>query len=99
MNTQRRQKETGDGPPSPAPLFIRWLKLVFASVLIAGGIYLAPNLERLPWIGQRIVVLRESGINVGAWYYDDVEQYFEAEQYIREKRGLDYPDRHTVTDK
>jgi hypothetical protein len=42
--------------------------------------------ERLPKVGKQVSVLRESGINVGAWYYDDVEEYFEAEEYIRYKR-------------
>jgi hypothetical protein len=55
--------------------------------VLAALLYLAPNLERLPGLGQRIQVLRESGINVGAWYYDDVEQYFEAEEYVRKKLG------------
>jgi hypothetical protein len=67
------------------------MKLILIFALLAMGLALAPNLERLPVVGSRITDLRESGINVGAWYYDDVQEYFEAEQYVREKRGLDYP--------
>jgi hypothetical protein len=82
-----KYKNTGDGQPSPALPLRRWLRLAGALVLLAAFIYLAPNLERLPGIGQSIQDLRESGINVGAWYYDDVEQYFEAEEYVRKRLG------------
>lgn len=82
---------TGDGLPSPVSLFRRWLRLLLAFALIALASYLVPGVEKLPYVGPEIKALRESGIEVGAWYYDDVEQYFEAERYIREKRGLDYP--------
>ncbi len=85
------KQDTGAGQPSPVSLFRRWLRLLLALSLIALASYLVPELEKLPYLGQRITALRESGIDVGAWYYDDVEQYFEAERYIREKRGLDYP--------
>ncbi len=67
------------------------MKLILIFALLAMGLALAPNLERLPGVGARITDLRESGINVGAWYYDDVQEYFEAEAYIREKRGLNSP--------
>ncbi|MFP4400224.1 MAG: hypothetical protein ACLFN6_05445 [Desulfonatronovibrio sp.] len=87
-----KSKPAGDGPPSPASLTSRWLRLLLAAFLIILAIYLAPNLERIPYLGDRMITLRESGIDVGAWYYDDVEEYFEAERYIREKRGLDYPE-------
>lgn len=69
------------------------MKLLLVFILIAACARLAPNLERLPLIGSVISVLRKSGINVGAWYYDDVEEYFEAEKYIREKLHPDYPER------
>lgn len=82
----------GGGTSSPASLFRGWMRLILIFGLLAACLYLAPNLERLPIVGSRIAVLRESGIDVGAWYYDDVKEYFEAEAYIREKRGLDYPD-------
>lgn len=84
-------KPAGDGKPSPVSLKKRWLRLLTAALLLILAVYLVPNVEKLPVIGQRIITLRESGIEVGAWYYDDVEKYFEAEQYIRDKRGLDYP--------
>lgn len=84
-------KPAGDGKPSPDSLFRRWTRLIIAFLLIALAVYLAPGLEKLPGVGDRITMLRESDIEVGAWYYDDVKKYFEAEKYIREKRGLDYP--------
>ena len=82
-----KHKHTGDGQPSPVSPYRRCLRLAVALSILAAFLYLAPNLERLPGLGQRIQVLRESGINVGAWYYDDVEQYFEAEEYVRKKLG------------
>lgn len=82
-----KHNHTGDGLPSPVSPLRRCLRLAIALSVLAALLYLAPNLERLPGLGQRIQVLRESGINVGAWYYDDVEQYFEAEEYVRKKLG------------
>ena len=84
-------KPAGDGKPSPESLFRRWARLIIAFLFIVLTVYLAPNLEKIPGVGDQITTLRESDIEVGAWYYDDVEKYFEAEKYIREKRGLDYP--------
>lgn len=80
-------KQAGDGQPSPVSIFKRCLRLAVAILLLAGFIYLAPHLERLPGVGQTIQVLRESGIDVGAWYYDDVDEYFEAEEYVRDRLG------------
>lgn len=82
-----QHQQTGDGQPSPVSLGRRWLRLAGALALLAAFIYFAPNLERLPGVGQPIKDLRESGINVGAWYYDDVEEYFEAEEYVRKRLG------------
>ncbi len=81
------KNQTGGGQPPPVSHFRRWMRLVLAFLLLAGFIYLAPNLERLPVVGQTIQTLRESGINVGAWYYDDVEEYFEAEKYVQDRLG------------
>ncbi len=78
-------KQTGGGEPSPVSFSRRLLRLAVAVSLLVAFIYLAPNLERLPVVGQTIQVLRESGIDTGAWYYDDVEEYFEAEEYVRER--------------
>jgi hypothetical protein len=82
-----QQKNSGDGQPSPVSPFRCWLRLAGALLLLAAFISLAPQLERLPGVGQSIQALRESGINVGAWYYDDVEEYFEAEEYVRKRLG------------
>lgn len=82
-----RHKQAGDGQPSPASSLTPWLRLAAAIGLLAAFMAFAPKLERLPGVGQRIEVLRESGINVGAWYYDDVEEYFEAEEYVRKRLG------------
>lgn len=84
-------KSTGGGKPPPVSKVKGWARLIFAAMLIVLAVYLVPNVERLPLIGDRITALRESDIEVGAWYYDDVKKYFEAEKYIREARGLDYP--------
>ncbi len=75
------------GGPSlpPASRAVRWRRFIIAVVLLACFIWAAPMLERIPVVGEKIADLRESGINVGAWYYDDVEEYFEAEDYIRDK--------------
>ncbi|MFP4285293.1 MAG: hypothetical protein ACLFQG_07045 [Desulfovermiculus sp.] len=82
-----QHQHTGDGQPSPVSLLRRWLRLAGALILLAAFIYFAPHLERLPGVGQSLKDLRESGINVGAWYYDDVEEYFEAEEYVRKRLG------------
>lgn len=78
---------TGDGQPSPVPLKKRLVRFLVAILLVMGFIYVAPNLERLPGIGHTITVLRESGIDTGAWYYDNVEQCFEGMEFVRERRG------------
>lgn len=84
------QQQTGDGGPPPVCLKKRISRFLVAVILIVGFIYLAPNLERLPCsIGETITVLRESGIDVGAWYYDDVEECFEGMDFVREKRNLE----------
>jgi hypothetical protein len=67
----------------------RIARFAVAVFLVAGFIYLAPNLERLPGgIGHTITVIRESGISTGAWYWDNVEQCTEGMKFIREKREL-----------
>ena len=85
-NSDNNIKPAGDGKPSPVPFRKRLARFAVAVFLVAGFIYLAPNLERVPGIGQTITILRESGIDVGAWYWDDVEQCFEGMEFIREKR-------------
>ncbi len=84
---EANSKQTGGADTPPVSLCRRWLRLAFAALLLLAFIYLAPNLERLPVLGSTIQTLRESGINVGAWYYDDVDQYFEAEEYVRDRLG------------
>ncbi len=89
MYNQKRQT-AGDERPSPAPLKKRIMRLAIAVFLVAGFIYLAPNLEYLPGgVGHTITVIRESGIDTGAWYYDNVEECFEGMDFVREKRGLE----------
>ncbi|MGM0646381.1 MAG: hypothetical protein ACQESV_08310 [Thermodesulfobacteriota bacterium] len=61
----------------------RWLRFLLVIGGLAVAIHFAPAVERLPLVGKQVTVLRESGVNVGAWYYDNVEEYFEAEEYIK----------------
>ncbi|MDF1592941.1 MAG: hypothetical protein P1P89_15600 [Desulfobacterales bacterium] len=68
---------------------MRWLKLFLVAMVIGACAYLGSSLERLPLVGSAITTLRESGISVGAWYYDDVEEVFEAMDFIRETLGRD----------
>ncbi len=92
LNQTDREKRAGDGQPSPAPLKKRLARLLVAVFLVVGFIYLAPNLERLPGgVGNTVTVLRESGIEVGAWYWDDVKQCFEGMDFVREKRETEAP--------
>lgn len=85
-----KRHTAGDGPPPPAPLKKRIIRLVIVVFLVAGFIYLAPNLEYLPGgVGHTITVIRESGIDTGAWYYDNVEECFEGMAFVKEKRGLE----------
>ena len=80
-------KQPGGGQPSPVSIKKRWIRFFLAVFLVAGFVYLAPNLERLPGgVGHTISVIRESGIDTGAWYWDDVEQCFDGMEFIREKR-------------
>ena len=88
----RKQGLAGDEAPSPAapPLAKRLLRLALAVLLVTGFVYMAPNLERLPGgVGETITIIRESGIDTGAWYYDDVEQCFEGMDFVRERRGTE----------
>ena len=90
------RQPTGGGRPPPVSLFRRWMKLLLVFILIAVSVRLAHNLERLPLIGSAISDLRKSDIDVGAWYYDDVKEYFEAEKYVREKLHPNYPKRRKI---
>ena len=88
----RKQGLAGDEALSPAapPLGKRLLRLSLAVLLVTGFVYMAPNLERLPGgVGETITIIRESGIDTGAWYYDDVEQCFEGMDFVRERRGTE----------
>ena len=88
-NQQKTGRDTGDETAPPVSLPKRLVRFFAAVLLVAAFVYLAPELERLPGnIGQTITVLRESGIDVGAWYYDDVEECFEGMEFVREKRNL-----------
>ena len=87
MSNNNTIKQTGDGKPSPVSLRKRMTRFIVAIFLVVMILYLAPNLERIPGgIGHTITVLRESGIDTGAWYWDDVDQCFEGMDFIREKR-------------
>ncbi|ACV68507.1 hypothetical protein [Desulfohalobium retbaense] len=61
----------------------RWIRFLLVIFVLGTAIHYAPAVERLPFVGKQVTVLRESGVNVGAWYYDNVEEYFEAEEYIK----------------
>jgi hypothetical protein len=77
----------GGAKPPPAHLFRRWLLLLLGILLIAGFVVIAPRLERLPLVGSTIQILRESGIYVGGWYWDMVDEVTEAERAMRRTLG------------
>ncbi|MFP4167931.1 MAG: hypothetical protein ACLFSY_03660 [Desulfonatronovibrionaceae bacterium] len=77
------KQDTGGGESPPVSLKKRWARLLLVVLILAAFIHFAPLVERLPWVGWQVTLLRESGTNVGAWYYDNVEEYFEAEEYMR----------------
>lgn len=87
------RQHPGEGNPSPGYAYKGWIRLGFITLLIVLATYLAPKMEKIPYVGDRITAIRLSGINAGAWYYDDVQECFEAAEYIRERRGLNHPDR------
>ena len=57
--------------------------LAAAVLLVAAFLFAAPALERLPGIGARIEVLRESGVDAGAFWWADVPEVKDAERHIR----------------
>ena len=77
----------GGSKPPPASLFRRWMFLFTAVILIIGFIVVAPHLERLPLVGATVQMLRESGIYVGGWYWDMVDEVAEAESFMRRALG------------
>ena len=81
------QHAGGGAKPPPASLLRGWMLLFLAFLLIAGFVIVSPRLEKLPLVGSTIEVLRESGIDVGAWYYDDVDEVSEAERFMRRTLG------------
>jgi hypothetical protein len=44
---------------------------------------LLPELQRIPTVGTGAQIIRDSGIEAGAWYYTDVAKVPDAESFIR----------------
>ena len=76
---ETRHRDTAD-TAALVPRKTRWVRFFVVIGVLIAAIYVAPVVERLPVVGKQVTVLRESGVNVGAWYYDNVEEYFEAEE-------------------
>jgi len=87
VNAEKYNKDAGDESQSPVSMIRRWTRLLIAVLALSALVHFAPAVERLPGVGKQVTALRESGIDVGAWYYDDVEQYFEAEEFMLRKRA------------
>lgn len=69
-----------DGPPSP---FRRWLWLMAFVLLIVVFVRLAPLSERIPLIGTQVKIMRDSGVEVGAFWWTDVPEVSEAERHFK----------------
>jgi len=81
------QHAGGGTKPPPANLLRRWLVLLLSVLLIVGFAVIVPKVEQLPVVGSSIKTLRESGIDVGAWFYDDVDEVAEAADFMRRALG------------
>jgi len=84
----RRMSVPGGRKRPPGNFFQRWLAFIIGVLLLAGLVFTAPVLERLPGLGPRIEALRESGVETGAFWWADVPEVSEAERYIRQSRDL-----------
>jgi hypothetical protein len=82
-----KNAEAGRETP-PGNLFYRWLSFIVGIFLIAGLIFISPALERVPGIGPMIEALRESGVEVGAFWWADMPEVSEAERFIRQPGGF-----------
>lgn len=72
------------GPPGPPGTIRRRLMMLMVAVAaVIAFLSAAPALERLPGLGARIEVLRESGVDAGAFWWADVPQVKEGERHIR----------------
>jgi hypothetical protein len=58
-------------------------------MLVAVFVWLAPLAEQLPGIGPQVKVLRESGVESGAFWWASVPEVAEAERHMR---GVRRPD-------
>jgi hypothetical protein len=77
------------GPGGPPGASKRWLRLTAALLLLAGFVALAPLADRLPGIGPQVKVLRDSGVEAGAWWWASVPEVAEAARHMR---GVNRPD-------
>jgi hypothetical protein len=71
------------GPTGPPGSFQRWLRLATALLLVVVLVLLAPLAERLPGIGPQVKVLRDSGVETGAWWWASVPEVAEAVRHMR----------------
>jgi hypothetical protein len=79
-NKTRSLTDEPGGPKGPpgGPLR-RWLSFIIAMIVIFGGASFAPHLEDLDVVGQRIKVVRESGMETSAFFYGAVPRIGEIE--------------------
>ncbi|AZK60739.1 hypothetical protein Daudx_2211 [Candidatus Desulforudis audaxviator] len=89
-------KQTPGGPAGPpGNTFRSWLALIVAVWCMAGFAFLGlPALERLPGLGPAVKVVRDSGIEAGAFFYTDVDKVREAELHVRHSREYAREDGH-----
>ncbi|MHC4607013.1 MAG: hypothetical protein ACYTAF_08735 [Planctomycetota bacterium] len=66
-----------------------WMQLALAVGALMAAVFLAaPALERIPAVGEIHRHVHERGIDADALFYTDVEEFADAETYVRD--ALEY---------
>jgi len=73
----------------------RWLSFLVAASILIGICLAAPALERIEGFGEKILALRESGLETGAIFYGQVTKIVEIEYTLLHLRDYN-PERNFV---
>ncbi len=59
------------------------LRLCFSFGVVFSFVYLAPLIDRFPWIAPLVEFIDDREIDAGALYYTEIEEFSDAELQIR----------------